>query len=392
MNQEDLLHPSVRPGSVLAGKYSVERVLGAGGMGVVVVAVHVDLYERVALKFLLPEAVGHEQAVQRFSREARAAFKIKSEHVARVIDVGTLDIGAPYMVMEFLEGRDLDAVLEERGALPIQEAVEYMLQACEAIAEAHTLGIVHRDLKPANLFLVRRRDGSPCIKVLDFGLSKVGIEIEPQRKGFRMTGTKQMLGSPLYMSPEQMLSSKDADIRSDIWSLGVILFEMITGSLPFEADALPQLRAAIMSGSARSLLAARPDAPPGLAAVFERCFQKDRNYRYNNVADFAVALAPFGPPIGRLSAERIARMTQAAGMPVAVPPPPAFGPTIESPSRGAGAASGGALDTVKTLPEKAKRLLAAVIVGVALVSALVAGVTVSACSSDSGPPAKSKWR
>jgi serine/threonine protein kinase len=376
---------------VLAGKYSVERVLGAGGMGVVVVAVHVDLYERVALKFLLPEAIGHEQAVQRFSREARAAFKIKSEHVARVIDVGTLEMGAPYMVMEFLDGRDLDAVLEERGALPIQEAVEYILQACEAIGEAHTLGIVHRDLKPANLFLVRRRDGSPCIKVLDFGLSKVGIDIEPQRRGGLMTGTKQMLGSPLYMPPEQMLSSKEADIRSDIWALGVILFELLTASLPFEADALPQLRAAVMNGAPRPLTAVRPDAPPGLAAVIERCLQKDRSHRYNNVADLAVALAPFGPPLGRLSAERIARMTQAAGMPVAVQPPPAFSPAGATPSGGGGAASGGALDTVKTLPGQAKRLLAAVIAGVALVSALLAGVTVSACSSDSPPP-KSKWK
>src|ERR1041384_776135 len=162
-----------REGDVLAGKFRIERVLGVGGMGMVVSAMHVHLEERVAIKFLLPEALGNAEAVARFGREARAAVKIKSEHVARVIDVGALENGAPYMVMELLRGHDLSQLLRDRGALPIATAVQYLLQACEALAEAHAIGIVHRDLKPANLFVTARADGTPCVKVLDFGISKV---------------------------------------------------------------------------------------------------------------------------------------------------------------------------------------------------------------------------
>ncbi len=163
----------VREGDILAGKYRVERVLGIGGMGVVVAAHHMQLDERVALKFLLPEALGNAEAVARFAREARAAVKIKSEHVARVTDVGTLPNGAPYMVMEYLEGGDLAAWIKQRGALPVEQAVEFVLQTCIAVADAHALGIIHRDLKPANLFCVRRSDGQLSIKVLDFGISKM---------------------------------------------------------------------------------------------------------------------------------------------------------------------------------------------------------------------------
>src|SRR5580658_3035975 len=155
-------------GDVLEGKYRIERVLGVGGMGVVVAAHHIQLDEKVALKFLLPSALGNPDAVARFAREARAVVKIKSEHVARVSDVGALQDGAPYMVMEYLEGGDLEAWLQERGPLPIEQTVEFVLQACEAIAEAHALGIVHRDLKPANLFCIRRADGLLSIKVLAF--------------------------------------------------------------------------------------------------------------------------------------------------------------------------------------------------------------------------------
>src|SRR3954468_17583346 len=149
----------VHEGQILAGKFRIEKVLGQGGMGVVVAATHLQLGERVALKFLLPEALGQPEAVERFAREARAAVRIKSEHVARVSDVGTLENGAPYMVMEYLEGGDLSAWLAERGGRPVKQAVDLLLQACEAIAEAHTIGIVHRDLKPANLFVARLPGG-----------------------------------------------------------------------------------------------------------------------------------------------------------------------------------------------------------------------------------------
>src|SRR5580693_7216018 len=166
--------------------------------------------------------------VARFEREARTAVKIKSEHVARVIDVGQLESGSPYMVMEYLEGEDLQGWLEKQGRLPIERAVDFLLQACEAIAEAHAMGIVHRDLKPANLFCIRRPDGTLSIKVLDFGISKAA------GASMGMTSTQAVMGSPLYMSPEQMGSSKGVDARSDIWALGVILFELVTGRVPFD--------------------------------------------------------------------------------------------------------------------------------------------------------------
>src|SRR6478752_9937760 len=195
----------VHEGQILAGKFRIERVLGQGGMGVVVAATHLQLDERVALKFLLPDALANPEAVERFAREARAAVKIKSEHVARVSDVGTLESGSPYMVMEYLQGEDLASWVRRNGAMPVPDAIEFLLQACEAIAEAHALGIVHRDLKPANLFVTRRVDGSPCIKVLDFGISKLTAAGADQG----ITQTASLLGSPLYMSPEQLAAARD---------------------------------------------------------------------------------------------------------------------------------------------------------------------------------------
>jgi serine/threonine-protein kinase len=305
----------IQPGQILLGKYRIERVLGVGGMGVVVAATHVNLEERVAIKFLLPDALQNAEAVARFLREARAAVRIKSEHVARVTDVGKLETGAPYMIMEYLDGGDLGSLSKARGALPVEEAVEYLLQACEAIAEAHALGIVHRDLKPSNLFLVRRADGTPSVKVLDFGISKVtGMAASGADLG--MTKTTTIMGSPLYMSPEQMASSRDVDARTDIWALGAILFELLTGRVPFQADTITQLCAMILQQRAEPLRNHRPDAPEGLQRVIGRCLEKDRNVRYGNVAEFANALAPYAPRRARLSIERVSRVVQAAGLSV----------------------------------------------------------------------------
>jgi eukaryotic-like serine/threonine-protein kinase len=308
----------VQPGQILLGKYRIERVLGVGGMGVVVAATHVTLEERVAIKFLLPDALQNAEAVARFLREARAAVRIKSEHVARVTDVGTLETGAPYMIMEYLDGGDLGALCKARGALPIEEAVEYLLQASEALAEAHGLGIIHRDLKPSNLFLARRADGTPSIKVLDFGISKVtGMGASGADLG--MTKTTTVMGSPLYMSPEQMASSRDVDPRTDIWALGAILFELLTGRVPFQADTITQLCAMILQQRAEPLRNFRPDAPEALQMVIGRCLEKDRNQRYANIADFAQALAPFAPRRARLSIERVSRVVKASGLAVSSP-------------------------------------------------------------------------
>jgi len=388
VDPEKILHASVRPGEVLAGKYAVDRVAGSGGMGVVVVATHVDLGERVAIKFLLPEALKSAEAVARFSREARAAFRIRSEHVARVIDVGQLQGGLPYMVMEYLDGSDLDALVQDHGKLPIKDSVEYILQACEAVAEAHTLGIIHRDLKPSNLFLTRRRDGSPCIKVLDFGLSKVGVHIEPPRRGGLVTGTRQMLGSPLYMPPEQMLSPRDVDVRSDIWSLGAILFELLTAQPPFIADSLPELQGRVLGGVPRPLASLRPDAPQGLEAIIEKCLQKDRSQRFANVADLAGALAPFGPMRARISAERIARMVEGSGQLVSIPPPPAWpdaGPSKTVPDPPSSRESGGGLAAIRKLPGRAKGALAGGFLVAALLGALLAGLAISSSAEADKP-------
>ncbi|MEZ4223415.1 MAG: serine/threonine-protein kinase [Polyangiaceae bacterium] len=337
-NAKDSLEASgagVREGDVLAGKFRVERVLGVGGMGVVVAAHHLQLDEKVALKFLVPAALSNPQAVARFEREARAAVKIKSEHVARVIDVGKLDSGAPYMVMEFLEGGDLSDWLEQRGALPIEQAVEFVLQACEAIAEAHGLGIVHRDLKPANLFCIRRPDGLLSVKVLDFGISKL-TSLGGSGPEMGLTTSQAVMGSPFYMSPEQMASAKDVDARTDIWALGAILFELLTKRPPFEAEALPELVLKIVQHETPWLRALRPDIPEGLEAAVRRCLEKDRARRFPNVAELAHALAPFAPKRARSSVERVSRVIQASGLSSSVL---ALPPSTENSPASAGAST-----------------------------------------------------
>jgi serine/threonine protein kinase len=297
----------VQPGNVLAGKYRVDRVLGRGGMGVVVEAHHVTLDERVALKFLLPSYAEHPEASARFLREAQAAVKIKGEHVARVADVGKLENGSPYMVMEFLEGIDLSNALQRYGVCQIPDAIDYVLQACEAIAEAHVQGIVHRDLKPANLFLTRRPDGTPMIKVLDFGISKMasgGVD--------NLTRTTATMGSALYMSPEQMQQTRAVDHRTDVYALGISLYELLAGKQPFYADTLPQLCAEILTGTPTPIRALRADVPDGLPETLERAYARDRDVRYQSIAELAAGLAPFAPTRSQTSLDRIARMAGVA--------------------------------------------------------------------------------
>ncbi|HEY3499819.1 MAG TPA: serine/threonine-protein kinase [Polyangiaceae bacterium] len=326
-SEQGHLAAGVQPGQILLGKYRIERVLGMGGMGVVVAATHVTLEERVAIKFLLPDALSNPEAIARFLREARAAVRIKSEHVARVTDVGQLENGAPYMIMEYLDGADLGSLTVQRGALPIEDAVEFLLQACEALAEAHALGIIHRDLKPANLFLVRRADGTPSVKVLDFGISKLtGLSASGSGRDLGMTKTATIMGSPLYMSPEQMASSRDVDTRTDIWALGAILYELLTGAVPFQADTITQLCALILQQPPPPLRNLRPDAPEPLQAIILRCLEKDRERRYANIAEFASALAPFAPHRARISIERVSRVIESAGLGTSRPPPAALPP------------------------------------------------------------------
>jgi eukaryotic-like serine/threonine-protein kinase len=295
----------VAEGQILAGKYRVESFIAIGGMGAVVSAHHLQLDVRVAIKLLLPSMLANQEAVARFSREARAAVKITNEHVARVLDVGTLDTGAPFMVMEFLQGSDLGTRLHEHGPLDPHVAVGFVLQACEAIAEAHSLGIIHRDLKPSNLFCIKRADGRDLIKVLDFGISKITgfATIEPNITLMLASG---VMGSPLYMSPEQMESSHTVDARADIWALGVILYELLTGNMPFCGNTLPEISVKIASRPPPPLVSAHTPLPDGLQAAIFRCLEKDREKRFASVPELAEALLPFAPEGSAASVRRIA--------------------------------------------------------------------------------------
>ena len=305
---------SVQVGEMIAGKYRLEHEIGAGGMGVVYAATHGRLDQRVALKFLLVEAAQNPEMVERFWREARAAVKVQSEHVARVIDIGDRD-GMPYIVMEYLEGEDLEGIVDTFGPLPVTDAVRYVLQSCEALAEVHVQGIVHRDIKPANLFLAARADGTCIVKLLDFGISKSAPTWIEGAKGASLTQTSAVIGSPRYMSPEQLRSSRDVDARSDVWALGVTLFELLGGDSPFASGTMPEVCASILKDDPVSLAQLRPEIPAELEAVIRRCLAKEPAKRWSNVADLAAALRPFGPPGSEVSVERTAGVLQQAALP-----------------------------------------------------------------------------
>jgi serine/threonine protein kinase len=360
-------------GDVLAGKYRVDTILGSGGMGVVVAATHMTLRQKVALKFLLPSAAQHPETKERFLREARAAVKLKSEHVAKVVDVGTLEDGAPYMVMEYLDGATLGQVVRAQGAQPIADAVGYVLQACEAVAEAHAAGIVHRDLKPENLFLTRRVDGQPLVKVLDFGIAKnVGADAP-----LSLTRTSTIIGSPLYMPPEQLRSAKAADARSDIWALGAVLFELLTGRVPFTAESFSELCLKVAQDVAPAPSTLRREVPPGLDAAVLRCLEKDVAKRFQNVGELAEALAAFAPESGREFARRVTSVLAGGSW------PPAQSGLSES---GGGAKAQTGTSWGKTSSEATKRRRRTWTIGVAVVAVGVGAVFVIARPWGSGSP------
>ncbi len=291
MSDDARVRSPVKPGDIVGTKYRVDRVLGAGGMGVVLAATHTDLDQPVALKFILPEAISGKDSVERFMREARAVARLKSEHVARVFDVGRDERGHPYMVLELLEGLDLAKLTKQKGPFTVADSVEYVLQACEGLVEAHTAGIVHRDLKPQNLFVSRRLNGMPLVKVLDFGIAKaVGAAAVGQ---LALTDSQAVMGSPLYMAPEHMRSARAADVRSDIWSLGVILYELLGGQLPFDGETVTEVCIRVVNESPPSLLSLRPALDQKLVSIVMRCLEKDPAARWQNVAQLATALEPY---------------------------------------------------------------------------------------------------
>jgi serine/threonine-protein kinase len=288
----------VEPGDVVAGKYRVDDVLGRGGMGVVVLATDVDLQRPVAIKFLLSSQLDDEDALNRFLREARASAQIESPHAVRVYDSGKTKAGDPYIVMERLKGSDLHAKLHEAGPLPVDEAVDVILQACEGLAAAHARGIIHRDIKPGNLFLEERLDGTQSVKILDFGLAK------PLASG-TMTASNRLMGSPIYMSPEQISSPKDVDARSDIWSVGVVLYEVLTGQRPFRGETVLAICADVMNREPDPPSTHNAEIPPELDEVVLQCISRDPKARYSDIGELAGALADFGSPASRGAAKRV---------------------------------------------------------------------------------------
>jgi serine/threonine protein kinase len=277
-------------GDVIAGKYRLERVAGEGGMGIVYAAEHLVLRQRVAVKVLLPDAATSELVVERFAREAQANARIQSEHVARVMDAGSTATGAPFLVMEYLEGCDLEELLSVEGPLPLTDVVDYLMQSLEALAHAHAVGLIHRDIKPANLFLACRPDGGNVIKMLDFGISKA-IRSRPEEKV--LTG-QAVLGSPVYMSPEQLRNAKDIDARADIWSLGVVAYELLTGKPPFDGDGVGEIFAAILEKDPEPVHIVNWRLPPEVSAVIAKCLQRKPEDRWADAAELARALKPFG--------------------------------------------------------------------------------------------------
>jgi eukaryotic-like serine/threonine-protein kinase len=299
-------------GEVIQGRYLIGDVIGEGGMGLVFEATHLGLESKVALKIIRSDLKHDEEFVLRFVNEARAAALLKGEHIARVYDVGTLESGEPYLVMERLEGIGLEAFLQRVGPLDPPEAVGLVLEVCEGLAEAHALGIVHRDIKPANLFLARRPDGSSLVKILDFGIAK--RLVDKARRG--LTNPARSLGSPWYMSPEQMMDPSRVDARSDIWSLGVLLFELLSCDHPFDGEGVPEVCANVLSAPAPSISDYRRGIPHGLERVIARCLEKDPSRRFSSVADLAECLLEFGsvrrPSWGPTSGPRSSRRARSS--------------------------------------------------------------------------------
>jgi serine/threonine-protein kinase len=306
------LDVSLRPGSVILGKYCVERVLGSGGMAVVLAARDLRLGRLVALKVLRKIAAQNPELRQRFEREARVVAHMQSEHVPRVLDVDTLPGVGQLLVLEYLEGKDLRRVLETEGPLPVARAVDLLLQACEAVTEAHALGIVHRDLKPANLFLERKKDGSELLRVLDFGISKWLAAPEDDSQ---MTTNSDVFGSPRYMSPEQLRSSRYVTGRTDVWALAIILYELVSGKAPFDGESRSEVVGAVLHRPPTPLAKVAPNAPPQLGEVLERALHKDPGRRTPSVLALARAIAAFGTERGRASLSIIERAsTSGAGV------------------------------------------------------------------------------
>jgi serine/threonine protein kinase len=330
--QERARNPSFHPGARIAGEYVVERLIGEGSLGVVVAARHIQFDQNVAIKYLRPAALETKGAAEYFLHEARRAAKLQSEHVVHIYDVGTLPDGAPYVVMECLSGSDLRRMLSATGPLPVDRAVDYVLQACKGLAEAHAAGVVHRDIKPGNLFLATSFGGASVLKVLDFGISKAAAKITADGGVAELAEACDRYGTLAYMSPEQLVASATVDARTDVWAMGVVLYELLTGALPFEGDSIPDLCTAILHQPPIPLLNAGPDLPARLESVVGRCLTKDVWMRFQSVTQLAHELQPFAAPAARRPRTEQASRGMPAGDPLraSTPPPPSARVSVES--------------------------------------------------------------
>lgn len=310
--QVDPAFPDALLGTLLDGKYRIERKIGEGAMGVVLAATHLALEERVAIKIMRPEVKGVERTLDRFALEAKTAARIRSEHVAKVLDVGELEPFGPYIVMEYLEGKSLAELLEARlshqqGPLSGERVVEYLLQACEALAAAHAIGIVHRDVKPENLF-VTRHNGLEVVKLLDFGISRTTLPAHPDADAGANT-LSFVMGTPLYMSPEQLRCVPDLDGRTDVWSMGAVMYELLSGSPAFRAPSIAEICTGILEATPSPLPSG---CSPALHAVVTRCLEKDRERRFQSVAELAAALLPLARDSARAHAGRSSSILRAS--------------------------------------------------------------------------------
>lgn len=280
-------------GQLLLGRYRIIKRLGEGGMGAVYEGKHELIGKRLAIKCLHPQFMSNEEVVERFHREAHAATAVGNEHIIEVTDVGSFDDGSPFMVMEYLEGHEFGALLDTEGPMPISRLVHIVGQVCGALAAAHARGIVHRDMKPENVYLIRRGNDDDFVKVLDFGISKIKESSESLGEGSSLTKTGMALGTPYYMPPEQAQGLRDIDHRADIYAVGVILYQGLSGRLPFDAESYPALMVKIMTELPRPLAELREDIPDALQQIVYKAMEKDRDIRFQTIEELAMALQPF---------------------------------------------------------------------------------------------------
>lgn len=354
-------------GDILAGKYAVERVLACGGSGVVVQARHLTLREPCAIKLLRPEALMAPHARARFLREARATARLKSEHVVKVFDVGELEDDTPYLVMEYVEGTDLEVMIEERGPLPVAEAALYITQICAALAEAHHLGIVHRDIKPANILVTRGPDGEPRVKLVDFGISKLLLGGDSM---VTLKGT--VMGTPAFMSPEQ-INAGEIDTRTDIWAIGALLYHLVTGALPFPTgDGVMESLAFVLTSPAIPPSRRVPDLPPALERLILWCLEKRPDDRPGTVTEIAAVLSSFTDRAAAALPDRVRRILEGPAPPL-LPPPEAplrvaMAPTIEAPAPPVAIEPYAA----RAIPERIVTLIALIAAAIVLILAIAA--------------------